>query len=131
MLITTQYDPFQVQKLHRGIYAHGVETRAGARIMHVSGQVGVSPQGELAGNFKDQCRQALFNLQSVLVEADMELDDVVKLTFFLVRREDLAELVEVRRELLFGVRSAITTVIVAGLVSPHWRVEVEAVACAA
>ncbi|WP_282605440.1 RidA family protein [Pelagibius sp. Alg239-R121] len=131
MMTSTRHDPFPVREPYHGIYAHGVETRAGARILHVSGQVGVSPRGELAADFREQCRQALFNLENVLKEAGMELADIVKLTFFLVRREDMAPLVEVRKELLYGVRPAITTVFVAGLVSPDWLVEVEAVACAA
>ena len=61
----------------------------------------------------------------------MELDDIVKLTFFIIRRGDMETLVDVRKELLDGVRPAITTVYVAGLVSSDWLVEVEAVACAA
>ncbi len=130
MLTCTEERPGPVQRLRRGSYAHGVEIRPGARIIHVSGQAGVTPLGELSPDFKEQCRQSLINLQSVLVEGDMGLDDVVKLTFFLVRRHDIAGLVEVRRELLFGIGSAITTVFVAGLVSPHWLVEVEAIACA-
>ena len=47
-----------------------------------------------------------------------------------MRREDMDALVEVRKEFLDGVRPAITTVFVAGLVSPDWLVEVEVVACA-
>ena len=60
----------------------------------------------------------------------MTLKDIVKMSFFLVRREDMDALVEVRKELLDGVRPAITTVFVAGLVSPDWLVAVEVVACA-
>ena len=131
MNTSTRHDPYPVRKPFHGIYAHGVETRAGARIMHVSGQVGASPAGELSADFQGQCRQAITNLQSVLQEADMELDDIVKLGFFLVRRQDMDDLVEVRKEMLYGVRPAITTVFVAGLVSPDWLVEDEAVACAA
>ena len=130
MSISTRHDPFPVQEPYHGIYAHGVETRAGARILHVSGQVGVSPDGHLAPDFHGQCRQALANLEAVLKSAGMSLTDIVKMSFFLVRREDMDGLVEVRKELLDGVRPAITTVYVAGLVSPDWLVEVEAVACA-
>jgi len=130
MSISTRHDPYPVADPYHGIYAHGVETRAGARILHISGQVGVSPEGHLAQDFHGQCRQALANLESVLQAADMELTDIVKMSFFLVRREDMNALVEVRKELLDGVRPAITTVFVAGLVSPDWLVEVEATACA-
>lgn len=131
MMTSTRHDPFPVREPFHGIYAHGVETRGGTRILHVSGQVGVSPQGELAADFRGQCRQAIANLDKVLREAEMELKDIVKMSFFLVRQEDMAALVEVRKDLLDGVRPAITTVFVAGLVSPDWLVEVEAVACAA
>ncbi len=130
MPISTRHDPFPVQAPYHGIYAHGVETPAGARILHISGQVGVSPEGQLPDGFREQCVQALSNVASVLRDADMELSDLVKLSFFLVRREDMDMLVDVRKELLDGVRPAITTIFVAGLVSSAWLVEVEAVACA-
>ncbi|MBX2822689.1 MAG: RidA family protein [Rhodothermaceae bacterium] len=130
MSISFRHDPYPVQDPYHGIYAHGVETKAGARVLHISGQVGLSPEGVLPEDFKGQCRQAIMNLESVLKAANMEFTDIVKMSFFLVRREDMGELVDVRKEFLDGVRPAITTVFVAGLVSPDWLVEVEAVACA-
>ena len=130
MSVSTRHDPYPVNDPYHGIYAHGVETRAGARVLHISGQVGASPEGHLPEDFKGQCRQAILNLESVLKAANMTFNDIVKMSFFLVRREDMGELVDVRKEFLDGVRPAITTVFVAGLVSPDWLVEVEAVACA-
>ena len=130
MLVSTRHDPFPVADPYHGIYSHGVETRAGARILHISGQIGVSPEGHLAADFHGQCRQALSNVQAVLNDASMEFSDIVKMSFYLTRREDMSSLVEVRKEMLDGVRPAITTLFVAGLVSPEWLVEVEAVACA-
>lgn len=130
MPISTRHDPFPVRDPYHGIYAHGVETRAGARMLHVSGQVGESPEGVLAADFAGQCRQALRNLESVLREAGMSFRDIVKMTFFLVRREDLSALVAVRKEMLDGVRPAVTTLFISGLVSPAWLVEIEAIACA-
>jgi enamine deaminase RidA (YjgF/YER057c/UK114 family) len=99
-------------------------------MLHVSGQVGESPEGELAADFAGQCRQALLNLDSVLRQAGMSFRDIVKMTFFLLRREDMSTLVSVRKEILDGVRPAVTTLFVSGLVSPEWLVEIEAVACA-
>ncbi|MEM7048567.1 MAG: RidA family protein [Acidobacteriota bacterium] len=130
MSVSIRHDPFPVGEPYHGIYAHGVETRAGARLLHISGQIGVAPDGSLARDFDGQCRQALANLEAVLGAADMELSNIVKMSFFLVRREDMEPLLEVRRDLLDGVRPAITTVYVAGLVSPDWLVEVEAIAAA-
>ena len=130
MPVSSRHDPFPVKDPYHGIYAHGVETRAGARMLHVSGQVGESPEGVLASDCAGQCRQALLNLESVLREARMSFPDIVKMSFFLVRREDLSTLAAVRKEMLDGVRPAVTTLFVSGLVSPEWLVEIEAVACA-
>jgi len=129
MTVSTRHDPFPVQDPYHGIYAHGVETRAGARVLHVSGQVGQSPEGVLPKDFRGQCRQALLNVESVLREANMEFADIVKMNFYLTRPEDMDTLVEVRKEMLDGVRPAITTLFISGLVSPDWWVEVEVVAC--
>jgi 2-iminobutanoate/2-iminopropanoate deaminase len=131
MSVSIRRDPFPVPQPYRGIYAHAVETRAGARMLHVSGQVGESPQGELPPDFQGQCHQALSNVTDALAAAGMTLHDIVKMSFYLVRREDMRDLVAVRKARLDGVRPAITTVIVAGLVSPDWLVEIDVVACAA
>lgn len=125
-----RHDPFPVAEPYHGIYAHGVEITTGARTLHVSGQIGVAQDGSLASGFEGQCRQAIENLDAVLESAGMTVNDVVKLSFFLTRREDLEALIDVRRDVFNGVRPAITTVFVAGLVSPDWLVEVEAVAAA-
>ena len=129
-LSSVRHDPFPVQEPYHGIYAHGVETRAGARVLHVSGQIGLSPDGELASDFRGQCHQALDNVAAVLAAADMTLRHIVKMSFFLVRPQDMDDLVAVRKQRLDGVRPAITTLFVSGLVSPDWLVEVEVVACA-
>lgn len=130
-MLAQRHDPFPVAQPFHGIYAHGVEAPAGARTLFISGQVGVPPGGQPASDFESQCRQALANLKAVLQSADMGFSDIVRMSFFLTRPEDMAALVEIRKELLDGVRPAITTLFVAGLVSPDWLVEVEATACAA
>lgn len=130
MTVSMRHDPFPVATPYRGIYAHGVETGGSARMLHVSGQIGISPNGDLDDSFEGQCRQAIGNVEAVLQSASMQLSDIVKMSFFLVRREDMDSLVQVRKELLDGIRPAITTVFVAGLVSPDWLVEVEAFASA-
>jgi enamine deaminase RidA (YjgF/YER057c/UK114 family) len=95
-------------------------------MLHVSGQVGESPQGELPSDFQGQCHQALSIVSDALAAAGMTLPDIVKMSFYLVRREDMRDRVAVRKD-----RPAITTVIVEGLVSPDWLVEIDVVACAA
>jgi len=127
-----RHNPFPVLSNYGAIYAHGVEVPAGARTLHVSGQVGIDAGGDgrtVAGGFDGQCRQAIANLERVLDSAGMTLADIVKITVFLTRREDLPRLRDVRSERL-AVAPAVTVVIVAGLHDPEWLVEIEAVAAA-
>jgi enamine deaminase RidA (YjgF/YER057c/UK114 family) len=65
MPVSIRHDPFPVKDPYHGIYAHGVETRAGARMLHVSGQVGESPEGVLAADFAGQCTRLLQKLSSL------------------------------------------------------------------
>lgn len=125
-----RHNPIPVLKSYEAIFAHGVEVPPSARTIYVSGQVGVGSDGRLAeGGFEVQCRQAIANIETVLASARMTLDDVVKVTAFLTRREDLPLLRNVRAKYL-AVAPAVTVVIVAGLHDPDWLVEIEAVAAA-
>ena len=109
-------------------YSHGVEAPAGARWLHVSGQVGVTPSGELAGDVAAQIEQAWSNVLAVLEAADMAPSDLVKVTAYLVGSEGIPAYREIRDRMLGGARSASTLILVAGLASPDWKVEIEAVA---
>ncbi len=120
--------PFPVDPRYAGIYAHGVESEGPAKTVRVSGQIGIAPDGHLAAGFERQCRQAIENVLAVLADADAVAEHIVKMTFFLTRREDMDALVAVRKALLEGISPAITTVFVAGLVHPDWLVEIEATA---
>ena len=54
--------------------------------------------------------------------------DLIKVTAYLTRHEDIGLFREVRDALLDGAQPASTLVIVAGLAHPDWLVEIEAVA---
>jgi enamine deaminase RidA (YjgF/YER057c/UK114 family) len=125
-----RHNPFPVGAGFETIYAHAVEVAAGRRTLHVSGQIGVAPDGSIAADFAAQFEQAINNLSAVLGAADMALADIVKLTFFVTRPDHLAELGEIRRRRL-AVAPAVTTLVVAGLASPALLVEVEAIAARA
>jgi|tagenome__1003787_1003787.scaffolds.fasta_scaffold20204134_3 2-iminobutanoate/2-iminopropanoate deaminase len=125
-----RHNPYPVLNDYESVYAHAVEVPAGARTLYVSGQAGVDGDDRLVeGGFEAQCRQAIANLEIVLAAAAMTLTDVVKITAFLTRREDLPRLRVVRAERL-AVAPAVTVVLVAGLHDPDWLVEIEAVAAA-
>ena len=109
-------------------YSHAREVPPQARWLFVSGQVGVSPRGETPADFAEQCAVAWTNLSRVLASAGMNQDDLVKLTVFMVREEDLPAFREARDRFLGGARPATTLIFVKALARPEWRIEIEAVA---
>lgn len=111
-------------------YSHGIEAPAGARWLFISGQVGVTPEGKVAEGAEAQIEQAWRNVLSVLEAAGMGPRDLVKVTTFLINRADLPTARTVRERILHGAEPASTLLFVAGLASPEWLVEIEAIAAA-
>lgn len=124
-----RHNPTPVPDPFKSIYTHAVEIPQGARLLFISGQVGVDEKDVLGHGFEDQCIKAIANLEMAVRSADMSLQNIVKVTFFLTRREDLPLLKNVRLRYL-PVSPAVTTLLVAGLHDPNWLVEIEAIAAA-
>jgi 2-iminobutanoate/2-iminopropanoate deaminase len=125
-----RHNPIVVAPGFETIYAHAVEIPAGARVLHVSGQIGRTADGAVPEDFEGQFRLAIANLNQVLAGAGMEINDIAKLTFFLTDPAHLAPLGDIRRETL-SMSPAVTTLVVAGLAAPELLIEVEAIAARA
>ena len=106
-----------------------IHTPLGSRLLLVSGQIPVGPDGTLPEGFEAQCRQVWANIFSTLDAAGMSPRDLVKVTTFLSDREYRHVNSAVRRELL-GDHEPAVTVIVAGIYEQEWLLEIEAVAAA-
>ena len=113
-------------------YANAVT--ASGRVVMVSGQIGWNPTTETfeTDEMAAQVRQALDNLVVVLHAAGAEPRHVVRLTWYVT---DRTAYVASRREIgdayraLFGNHyPAMSVVIVAGLLDPRAKVEIEATA---
>ncbi len=109
----------------------GIETSAGARWLHVSGQVGVAPDGSLAQGAEAQMETAFRNVLAILGSAGMGPHDLVKITVFLTRSEDIGLYRQVRDRMLAGATPASTLLVISALANPDWLVEIEAIAAAA
>ena len=85
--------------------------------LFTSGQVGLDPAtGKLvAGGFEPQARQVLANLRSILRQAGVDFDRVVKTTVFLADLGDFGKLNAIYGEAMGDHRPARTTVQVAAL----------------
>ncbi len=128
--MTHLINPADIVALNVPNYAHGALAEGATRWLHLSGQVGVSPDGATEVGFEAQCRRAFANTAACLRDADMTLDHVVMLRIYLTRREDLAALRVIRGE-TFGTRQFPSTLVfVSGLVNEDWLVELEVVAAA-
>ncbi|HZD24807.1 MAG TPA: RidA family protein [Alphaproteobacteria bacterium] len=114
-----------------GKYSHAVELDAGSRMLLISGQVGILPDGSIATGFEAQCRAAFANLQAILADAGMGFADVAKLGVFLTDIANLAAYRKVRDEFMGELRPASTLLEISGLVLPELQVEIEAIAARA
>ena len=97
--------------------------------LYVSGHVASDASGKTVGvgDCEAQTRQVFANVRAVVEAAGGDMNDIVKLTCFLVDTADYPAYGKVRAEIFTGVPPASSTVIVAALVRPDLLVEVEAV----
>ena len=103
-------------------------TRVG-NVVFVSGQVGVDVNGKLAGaDCAAQAEQCLNNVEAALRDAGAGMDDLTKITTFLVSMEDYAAYAAARLKRFPENGPASSTVGVSALVRPELLIEIEAVA---
>lgn len=112
-------------------YTHGVEVPPNARLLFVSGQVGMKPDGSTPADLVAQNEQAWANLKAVLAAAQMGVGDIVRLNAYVVGADGIAAFREVRNRMVGEIKPASTLVVVAALASPAWKVEIECVAARA
>lgn len=107
-----------------GPYSQGVE--AGA--VYCSGQIGADPAtGNLEAGVGAQTARALANVESVLKEAGLGLEDVVKTTVFLADMSEFAQMNEVYSKRFSPPYPARSTLQAAAL-PKEARVEIDAIA---
>lgn len=109
-------------------YSHGVEISGQARWVYVAGQVGTRPDGTMPADLEAQAEQAWRNVMAVLEHAGMGVKNLVKVTSFLTRQEDVPAYAKVRDRFLGDMRPATTLLVIQGLARPGWFIEVEATA---
>jgi enamine deaminase RidA (YjgF/YER057c/UK114 family) len=111
-----------------GAYTHGIEIPPGARVVHVSGQVGMGPDGRVAEGIEAQLARAWQNILAILAASDMAAGDIVKVTTFLTRPEDFKVHPRIRAQYLGDARPTATAVCVSALAAPEFLCEIEAIA---
>jgi enamine deaminase RidA (YjgF/YER057c/UK114 family) len=104
-------------------------TRVG-NMVFVSGQVAADENGNLVGkgDARAQADQCFRNVAAALEAAGATLDDLTKITCFLVKLEDYPAYAAARLAVFPENGPASSTVMNTHLVSPDYLVEVEAIA---
>lgn len=110
-------------------YSHQAEVTGPARWLVISGQIGMTPTGELPEDPVEQLGLALDNITANLEAAGMRHEDLVKLTFYFAGEIDIEGRRRRMGEWLGDLRPCMTVMTVAALATPALRVEVEALAC--
>jgi enamine deaminase RidA (YjgF/YER057c/UK114 family) len=99
--------------------------RVGSRVL-VSGTAPIWPDGSCPDDAEVQARRCFEVIVQALRQAGAEPEHVVRTRMFLTSAAD-AEAVGRAHGAVFGaVRPAATMVVVAGLLDPRWKVEIEA-----
>ena len=127
----TLVNPNSLQK-PRG-FSHGIVAQ-GTRMLFLSGQPGVDATGRVAapGELVDQFAQALANVDAVVREAGGSLQNIVKLTIFVVDKDAYSELLKplgaAYRAFLGTYYPAMTLVEVRDLFDDNALIEIEGIA---
>jgi enamine deaminase RidA (YjgF/YER057c/UK114 family) len=99
--------------------------RVGSRVL-VAGTAPVFPDGSCPEDAGAQARRCLEIIVAALREAGAGPEHVVRTRSFLTRAADWEAVGRAHGEVFREIRPASTMVIVAALLDPRWRVEIEA-----
>lgn len=110
-------------------YTHVVETAGPQRTIYVSGQIGLTADGKVAGDFRAQVVQSFENLKTALAAAGAGFEHVVKITSYFVDISQLPVFRDVRdRYVNTKAPPASTAVQIGKLARPDLLFEIEAIA---
>lgn len=112
-------------------YSDAIEVGPNLRWLLTSGTPGLATDGDLPKDISGQAELAWKHLISILERAGMTVADIVKVTQYLTRVEDIAAYGKVRTRFLGDVRPAAMLLVIPQLVRPEFLVEVEIVAAKA
>jgi enamine deaminase RidA (YjgF/YER057c/UK114 family) len=92
-------------------------------IVHVSG---TGPVGADDASVEEQTRRVFGIIEQALLQAGAGLRDVVRTRMYLTNAADWEAVGKVHGGLFGDIRPAATMVVVAALLNPSWRIEIEA-----
>ena len=113
-----------------GRYHHVVEVDGASRLLFMSGQLGIRPDGSIPEDAAAQAEQVFADIDACLQATGFAGRHVVRLSVFLTEADYRLDYMRVRDAWVADPPPASTLVIVKALALPACKVEVEAVAAA-
>ena len=114
-----------------GTYSDAVEAAPNQRWLFTAGTPGMDAAGVLPGDITAQAELAWGHILKMLERAGMSVHDLVKITQYVIRAEDIPAYAKVRARMLGDARPASMLMVVAALPRPDFLLEIEAVAARA
>ena len=108
-----------------GSYSHQIEV-GNERMLVISGQVGMRQDGTIPDDPYEQIDLAFENIIRNLRAANMDVQDLIKLTYYLVGEFDTNRRRQIVAAKLQGHQPCSTLLFVSALASPQLRVEIDA-----
>ena len=109
-------------------YSDSVEVKPNQRWLLTSGTPGLATNGDLPKDISGQAELAWQHIVRMLEGADMTVADIVKVTQYLTRGEDIPAYGKVRARFLRDTRPASMLLVISQLVRPEFLIEVEIIA---
>ena len=114
-----------------GSYSDAIEASPNLRWLMTSGTPGFNDANAIPTDITGQSELAWENVLRILSKADMTVPDIVKVTQYLTRADDIKAYAQVRNRFLGAARPASMLLVIPQLVWPNLLVEVEIVAAKA
>ena len=111
-----------------GRYSHAVSLEAPQKLLVVSGQLAVRPDGSVPEDAGEQTAAVLAAIDACLAEAGLERADVLRLSAYITEPEHREPYMRVRDAWVADPPPASTLLVVKALALPACKVEIEAIA---
>ncbi|MEM9734057.1 MAG: RidA family protein [Pseudomonadota bacterium] len=111
-------------------YSHGVAAENAAKLVTVSGQLGMALDGTIPGDVEAQADICFANCDAVLAEAGLTRANVVHVRAFVTDRAYMSGYMKARDSWMAQINPppASTLMIVSGFTKPEFKVEIEVLA---
>jgi 2-iminobutanoate/2-iminopropanoate deaminase len=113
------------------IYSKGVKVDIGdSEMLFISGQLPKDKKGEIVGrgDYTRQTEYIFEKLITILKEAGMSLNDLVKVNIYVINMDEFEKVSTVRNKYLKDLKPASTSVQIGATTTPGCDVEIDAIA---